>query len=185
MAIIKWCSAAAAAAARTADPLALPAAIATACLWRGDELPRAAGLDGRSSPKRPLPRPMQRSPPKGNLPPMHPAAGFMTARFPRMSMMGVMSFEDPCSADHLIDEPGVYIVGDVHADAPYPLTDVGESSKVATRVRGHDRKRCRKLYATQGQYAFAVMYTGGRDARQRRRIEKRIRKFTSLPCGDL
>ena len=99
--------------------------------------------------------------------------------------MSAWSFEGPYSVGQLFDEPGVYIVIDVHAGMSDPFIDVGESSKVATRVRSHDRKRCWEIFATRGQYAFVVMYTWDRDAKQRRRMERIIREYTSPLCGDL
>lgn len=99
--------------------------------------------------------------------------------------MAPWCFEGPYSADQLCNEPGVYIVIGGSSYNPNHIIDVGESGEVATRVRGHDRRWCWELYAAPCEYAFVVMYTGRRDAEQRRRIERSIRKRTSPRCGDL
>lgn len=98
--------------------------------------------------------------------------------------IGGWDFEEPCDANDLRDNPGVYAVLDIRdAGASYACIDVGESDRVATRVNGHDRKQC-WFRNTLGRRAFAVLYTAGHDDSHRRRIEQDVRLSTSPPCGE-
>lgn len=99
-----------------------------------------------------------------------------------MLEIATWDFEGPYSAGQLRDEPGVYVVLDAYNGATL-CVDVGESSKVASRVSGHDREECWKSQI-RGRRAFAVLYTNDHGADYRKRIEQNVRLLTSPPCGD-
>lgn len=97
--------------------------------------------------------------------------------------IGNWEFEGPYGESKLADRPGVYVVLDVKNDGSYNCIDVGESGKVATRIANHNRKRCWALN-TEGQRAFAVLYTDDFDDSYRRSIEELVRLSMFLPCGE-
>ena len=98
--------------------------------------------------------------------------------------IGGREFEGPYGESELDDRPGVYAVLDVDRNGtPRKCIDVGESGEVATRIASHDRKQC-WTRNTEGQRAFAVLYTDGTDDDYRRTVEGQVRLSVSPLCGE-
>lgn len=96
--------------------------------------------------------------------------------------IGTWNFGGPYSSGHLRDEPGVYVVLDIYNGTTVYI-DVGETSKVATRVSGHEREECWKLHI-RGRRAFAVLYTDNHSVNYRKQIEQDVRLLTYPVCGE-
>lgn len=93
-------------------------------------------------------------------------------------------FQGPfTNMDRLADAPGVYVVCDWRSDATWHVLDVGESEHVKTRVESHERSSCWQRHQ-QRTLGFAVLYTSGWSASQRRALESRIRADYTPPCGE-
>ena len=95
------------------------------------------------------------------------------------------TFEGPyTSTANLRDQGGVYAILDRRWDEKWHVLDVGESSQVKTRVENHDRSDC-WASSRQGTLGYAVLYTPGWTADQRRAAESKIRAAFSPVCGVL
>ena len=86
------------------------------------------------------------------------------------------------STDDLDNYPGVYAILNEKGGKIY-IIDVGESTKVQTSIRDHDRKHCWDENRN-GALAFAVYWTSNRDQQERKAIEQEIRGQYSVPCGE-
>jgi len=93
-------------------------------------------------------------------------------------------FEGPYTdTSYLRDDQGVYMILDHRSDRKWHVLDVGESEEVKTRVENHDRATCWERNR-RGTLGYAVLYTPGWTAAQRRTLEGRIRKAYNPPCGE-
>ena len=98
--------------------------------------------------------------------------------------IGNYVFNGPYSStSSLEDRSGVYVILDKRSDGYYVI-DIGESSKVKTRVENHERTDCWKRIKKVTQY-FAVNYTPNKQQEGRKEIEQELRQQYNPPCGDL
>jgi len=95
--------------------------------------------------------------------------------------LGNYSFTGPIeSIDDINDRSGVYaIVCDV--DHENFLLDVGESSKLRTRIENHDRKDC-WIKHCNGKLNIYIHYTLLRKQPRRVLIEQELRKLFQPGC---
>lgn len=82
----------------------------------------------------------------------------------------------------LKDRAGIYAICDHRLDGKWYILDVGESTRVKTRVENHDRAACWRRNR-RGTLGVAVLYTPGWSADQRRALESRIRDYFDPVCG--
>jgi|SRR3989339_1722006 len=95
--------------------------------------------------------------------------------------LGEYSFVGPLSSiDKLKDKPGVYAVV-CKADTEYFLLDVGESSKLRTRVENHEKKEC-WIKNCNGQLQIFVHYTTFLKQLGRIQIEQQLRELFHPTC---
>ena len=94
--------------------------------------------------------------------------------------IGQYQFQGPYTSKlSLQDRSGVYAILDLKRDGTFSVLDIGESERIKTRVRNHDRERCWKQKKT-GRVVFAAMYC---TQSQRLRAEKILRRLYSPACG--
>jgi hypothetical protein len=86
------------------------------------------------------------------------------------------------STDHLEDCSGVYAII-CQKEGKKTLIDVGESAKVKSRVKNHDRFDCWKKKC-EGVINVAVYYTPNLRQPGRITIEQEIRNQYVVPCGE-
>jgi hypothetical protein len=88
-------------------------------------------------------------------------------------------FDDP---DRLMDAEGVYSILCRRADR-LTVVDVGESEKIRSRVKNHNREECWRREC-RGRLRYAALYMPGSTEEARRRVEKDIRAKYRPPCGE-
>lgn len=92
-------------------------------------------------------------------------------------------FEGPYSlTSSLEDRSGVYAIL-CEKEGKLYLIDVGESSKVKTRVENHDRKDCWEKNCS-GTIKYAAYYIEYGKKPSRVEVEQDIRNNHILPCGE-
>lgn len=84
------------------------------------------------------------------------------------------------SIDSLKDWSGVYAIV-CKTETEYFLLDVGESSKVRTRIENHDKKEC-WIKNCKGQLTIFVHYTPFVKQHKRIFIEKELRNLYNPTC---
>ena len=90
-------------------------------------------------------------------------------------------FEGPyTSTDRLHDRPGVYVII-CRSYSKNDVIDVGESTKIKTRIETHDRKEIWSRKCSIGTITVAVYYTPNLKKSSRIEIEKEIRNRYQLP----
>jgi len=95
--------------------------------------------------------------------------------------LGNYSFVGPhTSIDSLKDRSGVYAIV-CKAETEYFLLDVGESSRVRTRIENHDKKEC-WIKNCKGQLTIFVHYTPFFKQQKRIFIEQELRKLYDPTC---
>ena len=93
-------------------------------------------------------------------------------------------FEGPYKTTaSLRNSAGIYVILDFRSNRKWYLLDVGESTKIKTRVENHERQLCWKRHR-QGNIGVAVLYTPAWTASQRRSLESTIRQQYRPPCGE-
>lgn len=99
--------------------------------------------------------------------------------------IGDYTFEGPYdSIADLEDKSGIYAILCKNTDNKYNVVDIGESSKVKTRVGTHDRKECWSKYCSNTNIYCAVYYTPYKEQPGRKEIEQELRNTFDPPCGD-
>jgi hypothetical protein len=95
--------------------------------------------------------------------------------------LGKYSFTGPiASIDKLKDRSGVYAIV-CKVESEYFLIDVGESSKVRTRIENHDKKDC-WTENCNGQLKIYVHYTTFLKQQGRILIEQELRELFHPDC---
>ena len=95
--------------------------------------------------------------------------------------LGKYAFTGPiASIDDLKDSSGVYAVI-CNVDSEYFLLDVGESSKLRTRIENHDKKECLTKNCN-GQLKIYVHYTLFLKQKERLLIENELRDLFQPAC---
>ncbi len=95
-----------------------------------------------------------------------------------------LTFEGPFqTVASLRHEQGIYVIIDRRDDGARYGVDCGESIDVHARVQCHDRAGC-WVARCLGTLEAAVLYTGGRDDRERWVIEQHVRHLIPFPCGN-
>lgn len=95
--------------------------------------------------------------------------------------LGKYSFTGPiASIDKLHDWSGIYAVV-CKEDTEYFLIDVGESSKLRTRIENHDKKDCWTKNC-KGQMSIFVHYTPFLEQPGRMLIEQELRELFDPDC---
>jgi hypothetical protein len=88
--------------------------------------------------------------------------------------LGKYSFDGPfASIDKLKDKPGVYAIICI-VDREFFLLDVGESTRMRTRIENHEKKGS-WLKKCNGELAIFVHYTPFLEQEDRSHIEKELR----------
>ena len=91
-------------------------------------------------------------------------------------------FEGPFDSCNLVnDVAGVYVILCL-TGRDYTVMDIGESTKLYTRLSSHDRDGCWRSHCS-GELFVAVLYTQGRSDLERRKIEEELRDQFTPPCG--
>lgn len=95
--------------------------------------------------------------------------------------LGKYSFTGPIgSIDNLKEKAGIYaIVCELKRE--YFLIDVGECSKLRTRIENHDKKDC-WLKNCKGQLSVFVHYTTFIKQNKRIRMEQELRELFNPDC---
>lgn len=118
--------------------------------------------------------------------------------------IGGYEFEEVVRERHTIsDKRGVYVILCLVDGEPHCILDIGESSKVGTRLKDHDRKQCWRENV-HGEIGFCVKYTsykGGMEnphkhappaaresggkypQKERHAIEEELQWKLDYPCG--
>ena len=65
----------------------------------------------------------------------------------------------------------------------YTILDIGESSKVKTRIKNHDRKKCWEKNLQDEQIFYAIHYTKHAQKKGRMIVEQDIRDNNDIVCG--
>lgn len=95
--------------------------------------------------------------------------------------LGKYSFTGPiASIDKLKDRAGVFAIV-CKVDNEYFLIDVGESSKLRTRIENHDKKDC-WIKNCNGQVTIFVHYTRFLKQKGRVFIEQELREIFHPDC---
>lgn len=95
--------------------------------------------------------------------------------------LGKYSFTGPiASIDKLKERAGVFAIV-CKVDTEYFLIDVGESSKLRTRIENHDKKDCWSKNCN-GQVIIYVHYTAFLNQQRRIIIEKQLRDLFHPDC---
>jgi uncharacterized protein (DUF302 family) len=95
--------------------------------------------------------------------------------------LGKHSFTGPfVSIDKLKDRSGVYAIV-CKVDGEYFLLDVGEGSKLRTRVDSHDKKACWKKNCN-GQIMIYVHYTTFLKQQRRKLVEQELKELFHPDC---
>ncbi len=95
--------------------------------------------------------------------------------------LGKYSFIGPIvSINKLKDIPGVYAVA-CKVDSEYFIVDIGESSKLRTRIENHDKKDCWKKNCN-GLLIIFVHYTRFLKQQGRIIIERELREIFHPNC---
>ncbi len=95
--------------------------------------------------------------------------------------LGKYSFTGPIeSIDKIKDRSGVYAII-CEVDKEFFLIDVGESSKLRTRIENYDKKECWKKNC-KGQLKIFVHYTSFFKQRNRIIIEQELRELFDPEC---
>jgi hypothetical protein len=95
--------------------------------------------------------------------------------------LGKYSFTGPVSSiDKVKDRPGVYAIV-CKVDSEYFLIDVGESSRLRTRIENHDRKGCWRENCN-GKLTIYIHYTLFLKQPGRRLIEQELRELFHPDC---
>jgi len=96
----------------------------------------------------------------------------------------IYNFEGPYDdTDDLQDRSGVYVIVCEENSENIPI-DVGESSKVKSRIESHDRKEC-WIQNCEGDLVVYVYYTPNQTKKSRMEIEQDIREKYNFPCGKI
>lgn len=85
------------------------------------------------------------------------------------------------STSELEDKAGVYAIISDKDNKLYPV-DLGEASKVKTRIENHDRKDSWKENS-RGTLVYAVHYTTDLKQPERMVLEKELRNLHEWSCG--
>lgn len=118
--------------------------------------------------------------------------------------IGGHEFEEVFDEPHAVsDRRGVYVVLCLVQGEPHCVLDIGESSKVGTRLKEHDRKQCWRENA-HDEIAFCVKYTsykggmknpsrhappaarepdGNYEQKERHKLEEELQWKVDHPCG--
>lgn len=95
--------------------------------------------------------------------------------------LGKHSFYGPvASGDNIRDRSGVYAIV-CNVESEYFLVDVGESSRVRTRIENHDKKECWTKNCN-GQLLIYVHYTLFLKQQARIQIEQELRELYHPDC---
>jgi len=95
--------------------------------------------------------------------------------------LGKYSFAGPITqSDNIRDKSGVYAIL-CNVDSEYFLIDVGESSRLRTRIETHDKKDCWIKNCT-GQLLIYVHYTPFLKQQSRIHIEHELRELFHPGC---
>lgn len=90
--------------------------------------------------------------------------------------LGKYSFEGPfASIDKLKDKPGVYAIICI-VDREFFLLDVGESTRIRTRIENHEKKSF-WIKKCNGELTIFVHYTPFLEQSGRSQIEKELREL--------
>ncbi len=96
--------------------------------------------------------------------------------------IGKYKFQGPYTSNSkLEDRPGIYAIH-CYEDGKYMLLDIGESARVKSRVLSHDRINCWQ-HNCSGNITVSVYYTPHWTQEGRSKLQERLRKLYSPPCG--
>ncbi len=95
--------------------------------------------------------------------------------------LGKYSFTGPIAfRDKIRDKAGIYAIV-CSVDSEYFLVDVGESSRLRTRIENHDKKDC-WIKNCSGQLLIYVHYTPFLKQQARIHIEQELRELFHPGC---
>ncbi len=96
-------------------------------------------------------------------------------------VIGGYAFEGPVDSPlELRDSPAVYVILDVD-EGVYRVIDVGESSVVMSRLKGHNRRVCWQERA-KGTLKIAVHYTTPEQPMWRKQLKYELGQLFIPPC---